>query len=74
MRLVAVLGSATAAGRLHRALSEAVERAARGAALSVEPIDLAMCTVAPADGRPPEALDDDTAATAGPAPLGAGGG
>jgi FMN reductase len=63
MRLVAVLGSATAPGRLHRALSEAVERAGRGDGLSVELIDLAACRIEPADGRPPEALNDDTATT-----------
>ncbi len=61
MRLVVVLGSATAPGRLHRALAEAVERA-EGNGTSVELIDLAERRIAPADGRPPEALGDDTAA------------
>jgi FMN reductase len=40
-----------------------VERAGRGGALSVELIDLAARTIAPADGRPPDALGDDTHAT-----------
>jgi FMN reductase len=62
MRLVVVLGSATAPGRLHRALAEAVERAERGRGTAVELIDLAGRRIAPADGRPPEALGDDTAA------------
>jgi FMN reductase len=62
VRLVAVLGSATPPGRLHRALAEAVERAQQDG-VSVELIDLATRRIAPADGRPPTALDDDTAAT-----------
>jgi FMN reductase len=62
-RLVAVLGSATAPGRLHRALSEALERARSGEAVATELIDLATRRIAPADGRAPEDLDDDTAAT-----------
>jgi FMN reductase len=61
--LVAVLGSATAPGRLHRAVAEAVERAGRREELSVELIDLAERRIVPADGRPPDALGDDTAAT-----------
>lgn len=63
MRLVAVLGSATAPGRLHRAIHEALERAALGGSASVELIDLARARIAAADGRPPEVLGDDTAAT-----------
>jgi FMN reductase len=63
MRLVAVLGSVTPPGRLHRALGEAVERAQQGGGVSVELIDLATRRIAPADGRPPAAFDDDTAAT-----------
>jgi len=62
-RLVAVLGSATAPGRLHRALSEALARAAAPGRLRTEMIDLAAVTIAAADGRPPEQLGDDTAAT-----------
>ena len=60
MRLLAVLGSATAPGRLRRAVAEALERAAGGA---VELIDLAERRIAPADGRPPDQLGDDTQAT-----------
>jgi FMN reductase len=63
VRLVAVLGSATAPGRLHRAISEALERAELGGCASAELIDLAVARIAAADGRPPEALDDDTAAS-----------
>jgi len=60
--LVAVLGSATPPGRLHRALAEGLARAGeRGA--DAELIDLGRAAIAPADGRPPEALADDTAAT-----------
>lgn len=63
MRLVAVLGSATAPGRLHRALTEALARAQAGGEASTELIDLGVARIAPADGRPPEQLGDDTAAT-----------
>jgi FMN reductase len=69
IRVTAVLGSVTPPGRLRRALSEAVERLAAGAggapsgpAAEAELIDLAQRRIAFADGRPPEALDDDTAA------------
>jgi hypothetical protein len=43
VRLVAVLGSATAPGRLHRAVAEAVERAGRRDELSVEPGGATSC-------------------------------
>jgi FMN reductase len=59
--LVAILGSATPPGRLRRAVAEALDRAAAGGT-EVELIDLAERTVAPADGRPPAELGDDTAA------------
>lgn len=61
--LVAVLGSATAPGRLHRALADALERAGREGGVSTELIDLGARRIAPADGRAPEDLGDDTAAT-----------
>jgi FMN reductase len=61
MRLVAVLGSATAPGRLHRAVGEALARAPDG--VEVELIDLGERRVAQADGRPLDSLDDDTPAT-----------
>lgn len=63
MRLLAVLGSATAPGRLHRALTEALARARDAGQAATELIDLATARIAPADGRPPEQLGDDTAAT-----------
>jgi FMN reductase len=59
--LVAILGSATPPGRLRRAIAEALARAATAGA-EVELIDLGERTVAPADGRPPAELGDDTAA------------
>jgi FMN reductase len=64
-RLVAVLGSATAPGRLHRALSEALARAQAPGSAGIELIDLGKLSIAPADGRPPEQLGDDTAAVLG---------
>ncbi len=59
--LTAVLGSVTPPGRLLRALSEAVGRLDPALA-QAELIDLADRRIAFADGRPPEDLDDDTAA------------
>jgi FMN reductase len=59
--LVAILGSATPPGRLRRAVAEALARAATDGA-EVELIDLGEQTIAPADGRPPAELADDTAA------------
>jgi FMN reductase len=63
LRLVAVLGSATPPGRLHRALAEALARAQQGGGVETQLIDLARVRIAPADGRPPETLGDDTQAT-----------
>lgn len=61
--LTAVLGSVTPPGRLRRALSEALDRASASGATRVDGlIDLAEKRIAFADGRPPDALDDDTAA------------
>jgi FMN reductase len=53
--LISILGSATPPGRLHRALSEALDRASEP-----PPIDLSTQRIAWADGRPPAELDDDT--------------
>jgi FMN reductase len=61
--LVAVLGAATPPGRLHRAVSEALARARADADVDVELVDLGRLRIAPADGRAPETLGDDTAAT-----------
>ena len=64
LRITVVLGSVTPPGRLHRALSDAVERArnpSRPPGARIELIDLGEQRIALADGRPPEALDDDTA-------------
>jgi FMN reductase len=60
LRIVAVLGSATPPGRLRRAVGEAL---ARAAAADGELIDLAERRIAPADGRRPDELGDDTRAT-----------
>lgn len=60
-RLVGVLGSVTPPGRLRRAVGDALERAA-GDGLDTRLIDLADVRVAFADGRPPDAYGDDTAA------------
>jgi FMN reductase len=59
--LVAVVGSATPPGRLRRAIAAALDRASAAGA-EVDLIDLAELTIAPADGRPPAELADDTAA------------
>jgi FMN reductase len=61
MRLVAILGSVTPPGRLRMALAGALERSRSDVESML--LDLAELRIAFADGRPPEALDDDTAAT-----------
>jgi FMN reductase len=62
-RLVAVLGAATPPGRLHRALAEALAHARGRGDLDAELVDLGRLRIAPADGRAPETLGDDTEAT-----------
>jgi FMN reductase len=61
--LLAVVGSVTAPGRLRRAVAEGVERAGRTRLVSL--VDLAEQKIGFADGRPPEAFGDDTAAVVG---------
>lgn len=61
VNLVVVLGSVTPPGRLHRALVRALE-GMQGAAAQVRLIDLAAHRIGFADGRPPAAMGDDTAA------------
>jgi len=62
-KLIAVLGSVTPPGRLLKAL-EAMTAAARAAepALEIDVLNLADVRIAFADGRAPEAYNDDTAA------------
>ena len=62
LHLVAVLGSATPPGRLHRAVADAVGRLTARPGVQAELIDLGERRIAFADGRPADALDDDTAA------------
>jgi FMN reductase len=62
IRITGLLGSVTPPGRLRRALSEALDRAAARGGAEVELIDLADRRIAFADGRPLGALDDDTKA------------
>ena len=57
--VVVVLGSATPPGRLHRALTESIDRRPDG--VNAELLDLAELRIAPADGRPIDSLGDDTA-------------
>jgi FMN reductase len=61
LKLVAILGSVTAPGRLHRALSEALERLSDQYPVDIDLVDLADVKIALADGRAPAQLDDDTA-------------
>ena len=63
VRLVGVLGAATPPGRLHRAVAEALARAQARDDVDVELVDLGRLRIAPADGRAPETLGDDTEAT-----------
>lgn len=58
-RIAAVLGSVTPPGRLHRALSEAAERA-RAHGSTVDVLDLAQYRLDFVDGRPPADHDDDS--------------
>lgn len=60
--ITTILGSVTRPGRLHRAVSEALQRATAAGAAQAELIDLGQVQIAFADGRPPEQLGDDTAA------------
>jgi FMN reductase len=61
VNLVAILGSATPPGRLRRATREAIGRAGAPEGVDARLIDLAEVRIAPADGRPPKELSDDTA-------------
>ncbi|ADB53263.1 NADPH-dependent FMN reductase [Conexibacter woesei] len=61
IRLVTVVGSATPPGRLRRAVEEGLARAEASGGAATRLIDLADVRIAPADGRPPEQLGDDTA-------------
>jgi FMN reductase len=56
--MLVIVGSATPPGRLRRAAAGAVERAGDG--VRAELLDLAEVRIVPADGRPPDALGDDT--------------
>jgi NAD(P)H-dependent FMN reductase len=61
LRLLAVVGSVTPPGRLHRALEEAVERT-RPLVADAELIDLGARRISFADGREPDGFEDDTGA------------
>jgi len=60
--IAAILGSVTPPGRLHRAVSEALDRLASRSTVNTELVDLGTRRIAFADGRPPDALGDDTVA------------
>lgn len=62
IRLVSILGSTTKPGRLHRAINEALDRAAGRHAVSPTRIDLGEVNIGFADGTPLERLSDDTPA------------
>jgi len=57
-----VLGSATPPGRLRTALEQALARADAAGVASTRLFDLAELQIAPADGRSPQDLGDDTTA------------
>jgi FMN reductase len=63
--ITAVLGSVTPPGRLRRAVEEALERAAIRSDVRPALVDLAERDIAFADGRPLDALVDDTAQVVG---------
>ena len=58
--LLAILGSTTPPGRMHRAVAGAIERA-RGRGVEADLFDLGAHALGFADGTPVEDLDDDTA-------------
>jgi FMN reductase len=62
IELTAILGSVTSPGRLHRAVTEALDRLASRAEARPRLLDLATERITFADGRPLEALHDDTPA------------
>src|SRR5713226_1147610 len=65
-KLVAVLGSVTPPGRLHRALSAGLESVRQSfPRWETDLIDLADYRIGFADGRPLEQLNDDTPAVVG---------
>jgi FMN reductase len=62
IQLTAILGSVTPPGRLHRAVTEALDRLTSRTRARPRLIDLAAQRIAFADGRPVDALGDETAA------------
>ena len=62
IQLAIVLGSVTPPGRLHRAVTEAIDRLTSRTEARPQLVDLATRRIAFADGRPIDALGDDTAA------------
>lgn len=58
-RLLALLGSVTPPGRMHRALGDAVERANESSEADCSFVDLGTLTLGFADGTPIEELGDD---------------
>jgi FMN reductase len=65
IHITAVLGSVTPPGRLRRAVDEALQRAAARNDARPVLVDLADTRIAFADGRPLDALEDDTAEVVG---------
>jgi FMN reductase len=63
--ITALLGSVTPPGRLRRAVDEALQRAAARNDARPFLVDLADTRIAFADGRPLDALEDDTAEVVG---------
>ena len=62
LQLATILGSVTPPGRLHRAVTEAIDRLTSRTEARPQLVDLATRRIAFADGRPIDALGDDTAA------------
>src|ERR1700727_2369436 len=65
IEIPAVLGSVTPPGRLRRAVDEALRRASARDDVRPVLVDLADTRIAFADGRPLDALEDDTAEVVG---------
>lgn len=61
LAIACVVGSATRPGRMHRAIGDGFERLAATHEVTSTVFDLGLLAVAPADGRSPDELGDDTA-------------
>ena len=65
IQITSILGSTTKPGRLHRAVSEALDRAESGLSVKTTRIDLGEVELGFADGTPLDQLEDDSPGVVG---------